>query len=706
MTVSTSSNNVVYRGNGATTQFAVPFKVLDEDHLVVTRRDYVTGVLDYTYVGTDYSFTGVGDSSGTLTLAGTALDDDFELVIERIVPYTQDLDIVNAGGFYPETVEEQLDLITMGVQQLAGLAERGAFVPVGESGLELSNASDRAGKFFGFDVGGNFVALSGTGNDADLRNDLVDNGPQFLGYAPPGATTSRGLDEHLDNAAKVKVYVEDYKYNGVTLRTDKERLLAAHVDWLTLGGSLHYEAHKEYDLGSYAAPASIITIFNPRDGATIEGNGATIKTNTTANQYYNVLYIFNYRKLTIRNLHYTDTGYLTRVGLGNVGTAGGKFIVVDNDGVSENNGLTIDNCSATEALSFFSCQGDYPANRTQNVLIKPNCRADDVFYVINAQNNGDGIKGGITASNPGRAYFPYGVTDHDLDIKIFHDGVAEGATSMCLIKRYARNTSNIRLRLTVSGSMGKHTTLVTCEHSNTDGAASRIDGVDLEINVASGTLDPTPSRRLHFSSLDSDAFPFVFNTGNVAHVTTNVRLRGNLGQSSVAHVKADYTATSPCLIDMSGAIFGHSLVQTVDAPGFLIRTGPNDYFAEKYSAGAAGLNAATIAIPIANLQLKRAAFRIVTYAEDISTNTAGAASKMHIFDDFIGIYAAAGVANVGLVTGTPDRREKAFNTSDLTLTWSGGTDQIIGTFASAADYRTTTAFARMEIQAIARPIMR
>ena len=103
MTVSTSINSVVYRGNGATTQFAVPFKMLDEDHFVVRRRIFATGVIDYTYVGTDYSYTGIGADAGTLTLAGAALSSTYELVIERIVPYTQDLDIVNGGGFYPQS---------------------------------------------------------------------------------------------------------------------------------------------------------------------------------------------------------------------------------------------------------------------------------------------------------------------------------------------------------------------------------------------------------------------------------------------------------------------------------------------------------------------------------------------------------------------------------------------------------------------------
>lgn len=206
MTVSTLTNSVIYRGNGATTEFAVPFKVLDEDHLVVTRRDYVTGEVLYTYVGTDFTYDGIGDTAGTLTLAGAALDDDFELVIARIVPYTQDLDIVNSGGFYPETVEEQLDLIVMGVQQVADLAGRGTTVPVGEAGFELSKAADRAGKFYAFDADGGFVASSGTGTDDGLRTDLAeDTGATLIGEAGGGTVQEAitSAQDALDSALRL-----------------------------------------------------------------------------------------------------------------------------------------------------------------------------------------------------------------------------------------------------------------------------------------------------------------------------------------------------------------------------------------------------------------------------------------------------------------------------------------------------------------------
>lgn len=537
--------------------------------------------------------------------------------------------------------------------------------------------------------------------DSGLGPDLsASTGTTLIGHDLSGTTTPRPLSEHLNN--ETRIFVEDYKYDGIIVRTDKERVLASLADWLTLGGAWHWARGKEYDFGNQAVSASLITIYNPKDCSTIEGNGATIKTTTTANAYYNVLYAVKYKNLTIRNLNYTDAGFLTQVGLGHVGSAGGKFIVIDNDGVSENNGLTLENCYANEALAFLSCQGDEPANRTQNIYIAPNCRAKNVFYVLSFQNNGDGVRGGITAVNPGRVYFLYGVTNHDLDIKVSHDGIASGATSLCLIKRYAHDTTGIRLRLAVSGSMAAHNTLVTCEHSNVSGSASRIDGVDVEINVAPGTTDTVPTRRLHFSSIDADVAPFIFNTGNVAHVSTNVKLRGNLGNSTVPHVRADYTATSPCLIDVSGAIFGYSLVQTVDAPGFVIRTAPDTYVFEKYG----DLTSGVISIPMPGLDAKVALFEIDIAAEKTSiAATSGASTKMHRYCDTVGIKSESNT--VAIITGSPIAAipATAFNSSNLTRAYAGNGSALEITLAGS-DYAVGTAFARVTVRALSRKLMR
>lgn len=201
MTIFTSSNSVVYRGNGAATQFAVPFKVLELNDLVVCRRIYTTGEVDRTYLGTEYSYSGLGEVSGVLTLSGAALADTYELLIERIVSYTQELDIVNSGGFYPETTEEQLDRMVMGIQQIASMASRSLRVPIGTTIDEVITAGNE-GKFFGLDANGVPMLMEGTGSDAGLRTDLAGNsGFSLLGWirANTIGAIKRALSDIIDD---------------------------------------------------------------------------------------------------------------------------------------------------------------------------------------------------------------------------------------------------------------------------------------------------------------------------------------------------------------------------------------------------------------------------------------------------------------------------------------------------------------------------
>lgn len=236
MTVTTTTNSVVYQGNGAATSFAVPFKVIEEDHLVVRRRVYDTGTYEHTYVGTDYSYSGLGSPSGTLTLDGAALEDDYELVIERIVPYTQDLDIVNAGGFYPETVEEQFDLMAMGIQQIAGTVNRAIVGPVGSSEWNITeSAEERAGKIIGFDIDGGLTVSTG----ADF--------PQFRG--PAGSLEVSGLafvtpQQFMNLDTRVAPTAATIADETVT--DDYEAFNAALASIPPTGGTLYIPAGKYY----------------------------------------------------------------------------------------------------------------------------------------------------------------------------------------------------------------------------------------------------------------------------------------------------------------------------------------------------------------------------------------------------------------------------------------------------------------------------
>jgi hypothetical protein len=126
MTVTTELATVTHTGNGVTTEFNVPFKFIESDHLQVIRTVIATGV-GTTVSPSDYTVDGVGEAAGgtvTYEYLAAPLTSSFTLTIERVVPVTQDLDIEREGNFDPAALEVQLDLIVMQVQKLkADLAD-------------------------------------------------------------------------------------------------------------------------------------------------------------------------------------------------------------------------------------------------------------------------------------------------------------------------------------------------------------------------------------------------------------------------------------------------------------------------------------------------------------------------------------------------------------------------------------------------------
>lgn len=136
MTVSTNTSSVTAIGNGATTVWPFTFDIPTADDLVVTLTDRTTflpTVLDPSV----FSVTGLGTGSGSVTypLSGSPIDSNHALTIARVVPYTQETDLVNQSGYYPDVVEGALDDLTYQTQQLAEEVSRAVLVPVG-SGLD------------------------------------------------------------------------------------------------------------------------------------------------------------------------------------------------------------------------------------------------------------------------------------------------------------------------------------------------------------------------------------------------------------------------------------------------------------------------------------------------------------------------------------------------------------------------------------------
>ena len=118
-----------YSGNGATTSFAYDFKVIDEDHLVVTLKNS-SNVETVQTITTNYTVTGVGANGGGTVEMVVAPASGETLTISRAVPLTQEVDLANRGGVQPEVLETAYDKLTQAVQDQAELFARVPRFPV------------------------------------------------------------------------------------------------------------------------------------------------------------------------------------------------------------------------------------------------------------------------------------------------------------------------------------------------------------------------------------------------------------------------------------------------------------------------------------------------------------------------------------------------------------------------------------------------
>lgn len=115
MTVSNTVVKNVYLGNGSTTVWPYTFALNTED------GQYVQVIItDEAGVETDVTqFATIDTNIRTVTYpnAGTPLPAGRKIVLKRIIPYTQELNLESQGPFFAEDIEAELDRIVMMIQQ-------------------------------------------------------------------------------------------------------------------------------------------------------------------------------------------------------------------------------------------------------------------------------------------------------------------------------------------------------------------------------------------------------------------------------------------------------------------------------------------------------------------------------------------------------------------------------------------------------------
>lgn len=221
MTVSSSTAKAgPYAGAGSTGPFTVPFRFLSASHLQVIRTS--TSGIDTTLVlTTDYTVSGVGAASGSVTLT-TALASGEKLTIVRSVPFTQLADYVNNDAFPAESHEDALDLLTMQTQQLKERVDASLTLPATVTGVDTELPTPESNKLIAWNEAANAlqnlnpVALATIVAFGTSRADtFTGNGSQtqFTLTANPGALAN--LDVAIGGVTQVPGV--DYTFSGTTL---------------------------------------------------------------------------------------------------------------------------------------------------------------------------------------------------------------------------------------------------------------------------------------------------------------------------------------------------------------------------------------------------------------------------------------------------------------------------------------------------------
>lgn len=125
MTINTTACHVIQIGNGVTTTWnfdfvpdsATDLRVFITDPLGVQTELMTTEYDVFINPPPTGGLWGIGGYV-TYPLHGDPLPADWTITIGRFIPYTQNISIANQGAFYPQAVEQALDILEMQIQQI------------------------------------------------------------------------------------------------------------------------------------------------------------------------------------------------------------------------------------------------------------------------------------------------------------------------------------------------------------------------------------------------------------------------------------------------------------------------------------------------------------------------------------------------------------------------------------------------------------
>jgi hypothetical protein len=678
MTVASTTSRARFTGNGVTTAFPLPFRVLDAADVQVSR--VVGGTATALTLGPDFTVSGVGSVGNATVTLTTALPTGSDLLVVRFVPVLQPTDIRNQGAFLPSIHEDVFDRLTMiDQQQDTDIARSLQLGPIDVDGTGSYDAGGNRIRNVGAPlVGSDVVTLATLGSAlAPVATQSQAAGAPVL---VPGSTVPRTLGARFGEV----FHVEDFGAIGDGVTNDRVAInLAMQAATAAGGGVVRFGAGKSYFVGTLNGTP--LFVLDSPQRLVIDGQHAEIVGQTVATSITNVLELRNPERVTIVDLSARDLDYrdgvdwwgLCFMSLLSAGTGGTVGRVL------------ISNCHATDAVTFLRTGGTV-ARRVRDITLL-NCSCEHLYYGINAQENGDGLRAvNFRFINGRRAYFPYGVRDHVVDLTVAHDGVTPGAAACVLIKRIARDTRNLQVRLTMEGTGLAYGTAVKIE-TQTDDANAVLDQIDVTLALR-GLASPTSMVPVTIVATDAAGVYLPTTT----HIITEISIRGDLGgyqASLVPPVLVDSVPATEGRIVLDGLRGALTAVaRPLDYPGFRVQMDGTEIRTKR-----GNLTTAPFVIPLTTLDAQSIPMRVVLHVH--SDVTALTSQNSVVREDVLLVINAGGGPVSVLATQGAFTALVQGNAPTVTYGASGETLTVA---IAGSDYTGANAYARCSIEYLVR----
>jgi hypothetical protein len=252
MTVSVTTNKVLYTANGTQTVFPYTFKIFNDSDLTVYTRD-ASG--NETLV-TNYTVSGAGNDAGGNVTFTTAPNNGYTVVIVRELDVTQDTDYVENSPFQADSHENALDKLTMIDQQQDETITRSIRIPISDPdtiSVELPSSVDRASKFLGFDADGNPISSQGSVGGYAVSNwgkTLIDDSNATVGRTTLGLGTTATKDYTVTVTSGTDIPTEG------AVKTYADSLI--DPAWATTSGSNAYTKQQYFTEHTFTTTSGVV----------------------------------------------------------------------------------------------------------------------------------------------------------------------------------------------------------------------------------------------------------------------------------------------------------------------------------------------------------------------------------------------------------------------------------------------------------------